>query len=39
MQGSTFPKSPALAGTDVEQKRAEILNYFHATFDRYEQLF
>jgi 5-histidylcysteine sulfoxide synthase/putative 4-mercaptohistidine N1-methyltranferase len=39
MQGSTFPRSPALTGTDVEQKRTEILNYFHATFDRYEQLF
>ena len=39
MQGSIFRRSPALSGTDVEQKRAEILNYFHATFDRYEQLF
>ena len=28
-----------LAGNDAEQKRAEILEYFHATFDRYEQLF
>jgi 5-histidylcysteine sulfoxide synthase/putative 4-mercaptohistidine N1-methyltranferase len=28
-----------LAGADGEQKRAEILRYFHATFDRYEQLF
>jgi 5-histidylcysteine sulfoxide synthase/putative 4-mercaptohistidine N1-methyltranferase len=35
----TFPQSPALTGDDVEQKRAEILDYFHATFDRYEQLF
>ena len=39
MQGTTFPRSPALTGTDIEQKRAEILNYFHTTFDRYEQLF
>ena len=34
-----FPRSPLLAGQDVEQKRAEILAGFHATFDRYEQLF
>ncbi len=39
MQRSIFPRSPLLAGADVEQKRAEILRYFHATFDRYEQLF
>ena len=39
MQGPIFPRSPSLAGTDVEHKRAEILDYFHATFDRYEQLF
>jgi 5-histidylcysteine sulfoxide synthase/putative 4-mercaptohistidine N1-methyltranferase len=26
-------------GVDAEQKRREILDYFHATFDRYEQLF
>ncbi len=34
-----FPRSPLLAGDNSEQKRAEILHYFHATFDRYEQLF
>lgn len=34
-----FPRTPLLAGTDAEIKRAEILDYFHATFDRYEQLF
>ena len=28
-----------LAGTDAEQKRAEVLDFFRATFDRYEQLF
>ena len=33
------PGSPLLEGADVEQKRAEILAYFHATFDRYELLF
>ncbi|MEI7612167.1 MAG: 5-histidylcysteine sulfoxide synthase [Betaproteobacteria bacterium] len=34
-----FPPTPVLTGTDSEQKRAEILAYFHTTFDRYEQLF
>jgi 5-histidylcysteine sulfoxide synthase/putative 4-mercaptohistidine N1-methyltranferase len=34
-----FPGSPLLAGPDAESKRAEILAYFHATFDRYEKLF
>ena len=39
MQRTPFPKSPSLSGTGAELKRAEILAYFHATFDRYEQLF
>lgn len=39
MQSPVFPRTPLLAGSDSEQKRAEILHYFHATFDRYEQLF
>ena len=34
-----FPRTPFLAGADVEIKRNELLNYFHATFDRYESLF
>jgi 5-histidylcysteine sulfoxide synthase/putative 4-mercaptohistidine N1-methyltranferase len=34
-----LPGSPLLDGADVEQKRAEILAYFHSTFDRYESLF
>ncbi len=34
-----FPSTPELTGTDSELKRAEILAYFHASFDRYEQLF
>jgi 5-histidylcysteine sulfoxide synthase/putative 4-mercaptohistidine N1-methyltranferase len=34
-----FPRSPLLTGANAAQKRAEILTYFHATFDRYEQLF
>ena len=39
MRSQTFPRTPLLSGRDAEQKRAEILAYFHATFDRYEQLF
>ena len=34
-----FTRTPFLAGNDVEAKRAELLDYFHATFDRYESLF
>ena len=34
-----LPGSPLLDGADVEQQRAEILAYFHSTFDRYESLF
>ena len=36
---SRLSLSPLLDGADVEQQRAEILACFHATFDRYEQLF
>ena len=36
---SRFPRTPFLAGNDVEAKRGELLHYFHATFDRYESLF
>jgi len=39
MSTPRFPRTPRLTGQDVEAKRAEILDYFHATFDRYEQLF
>jgi hypothetical protein len=34
-----FPRTPCLAGDDLEAKRREIRAYFYATFDRYEQLF
>lgn len=34
-----FPRTPLLTGDDVVAKRAEIRAYFHATLDRYEQLF
>ena len=36
---TTFPRTPFLAGSDIDVKRNELLNYFHATFDRYESLF
>ncbi len=39
MPTEIFPRTPRLDGTDPEAKRAEILRYFHATFDRYESLF
>ena len=34
-----LPRTPLLAGDDPEQKRSQILDYFHATCDRYERLF
>ena len=36
---SLLQRTPLLEGSDVELKRAEIRNYFHATYDRYELLF
>lgn len=36
---SLFPRTPLLAGAHPDEKRAEVLRYFHATFDRYESLF
>src|SRR5688500_7599946 len=39
MPKQLFPRSPILAGDNVEAKREEIREYFHATLDRYEQLF
>ncbi len=36
---SLFPRIPLLSGDDAEAKRQEIRAYFHATYDRYEQLF
>ena len=39
MPTKLFPRTPRLDGTDPEAKRAEILSYFHATWDRYESLF
>ncbi len=34
-----FPRTPNLAISDREALRAQILQYFHASFDRYESLF
>ena len=39
MKQAVLPGTPLLAGPDVELKRQQIRDYFHATFDRYEQLF
>jgi len=38
-QPQLFPRTPQLTGDDVPAKREEIRAYFHATFDRYENLF
>ncbi|MEZ5609080.1 MAG: hypothetical protein R3E45_01325 [Rhodocyclaceae bacterium] len=37
--GAADGASALLAGNDIEAKRTELLQYFHATFDRYESLF
>lgn len=39
MSNHFLPRAPLLTGADVAAKRQEIRAYFHATFDRYEQLF
>ncbi|MDD3608814.1 MAG: 5-histidylcysteine sulfoxide synthase [Halothiobacillaceae bacterium] len=39
MTTTLFPRSPRLDNPDVEALRAQIRQYFHATCDRYEQLF
>lgn len=39
MSAKYFPRTPNLADGNAEDKRREICAYFHATFDRYEQLF
>ncbi len=39
MRRSLFERTPALSGADAETRRQEIRAYFHATFERYEQLF
>ena len=39
MTESLLSRTPILAGEDVAAKRAEILHYFHDTWERYESLF
>jgi len=39
MTSGLFKRTPVLTGTDPENKRREILDYFQTTFDRYESLF
>lgn len=39
MSKPLFPRSPQLADRPVDAVRRDILETFHATFDRYEQLF
>lgn len=39
MKNPLFPRTPLLAGEDIEAKRAEIRHYFHATWQRYESLY
>jgi 5-histidylcysteine sulfoxide synthase/putative 4-mercaptohistidine N1-methyltranferase len=39
MQQTLFQRTPLLDGDDITAKRVEIRAYFHATLDRYEQLF
>ena len=39
MPETLFQRTPLLDGDDITAKRAEIRAYFHATLDRYEQLF
>ena len=39
MSSSQFLRTPALTGTDVDAKRAEIAAYFNATWERYDSLF
>ena len=39
MKPAIFPATPLLTGVDADLKRQQIRDYFHATFDRYEQLF
>lgn len=39
MRQQFVQRTPLLSGDDAAAKRREIRAYFHATFDRYEQLF
>jgi 5-histidylcysteine sulfoxide synthase/putative 4-mercaptohistidine N1-methyltranferase len=39
MQHKLYQRTPNLIEGDAERKRQEIIDYFHSSFDRYEQLF
>ncbi len=39
MNTDLFPRTPVLKGENAEAWRSNLHKYFHATFDRYEQLF
>ena len=39
MNTDLFPRTPVLQGDNAEAWRSNLRAYFHATFDRYEQLF
>ena len=39
MEASLFKRTPRLHGEDADAMRESLRDYFHATFDRYEQLF
>jgi 5-histidylcysteine sulfoxide synthase/putative 4-mercaptohistidine N1-methyltranferase len=39
MQRNIFQRTPDLSSGDAESKRQQVIAYFHATCDRYEQLF
>ncbi len=39
MNPTLFPRTPFLAGSNPDATREEIRQYFHGTFERYEQLF
>ncbi|GAB2901193.1 5-histidylcysteine sulfoxide synthase [Uliginosibacterium flavum] len=39
MPSALFARTPLLNGSDLEQTRQAVRDYFHATFSRYEQLF
>ena len=39
MPRKLFQRTPSLNEGSAEHKRQEIINYFHASFDRYEKLF
>jgi 5-histidylcysteine sulfoxide synthase/putative 4-mercaptohistidine N1-methyltranferase len=39
MIANVYLRTPELTGTDIDEKRREIAEYFNATFDKYDLLF